>query len=108
MRWLILAVLAALVSLTPAAQETDGTPRTVYHVLRDNRGGALAFINPVTGDEQRVLASGERFTVVRGGVIWWDSDAGQVMWAGMDTLDASAHPFIQLRPGDSRVDWAVS
>ncbi|MCU0466154.1 MAG: hypothetical protein MUF38_16500 [Anaerolineae bacterium] len=108
MRWLVLAVLAVLVNLTPAAQETDGTPRTVYHVLRDNRGGALAFIDPVTGEEQRVLASGERFTIVRGGVIWWDSDAGQVMWAGMDTLDASAHPFIQLRPGDSRVDWAVS
>lgn len=96
-----------LVSLTAQAQQATPTPQTVYQVWRDTRAGVLVFIDPATGQEQRLPASGERFTAVRGGVLWWDGSAGQVMWATPDGL-VRPHPFIQLRAGDSRVDWVAS
>lgn len=86
----------------------DDAPRTLYHALYDQRGGTMVFINPATGEETRVLANGERFTAVYGGVLWWDDATRQVMWATpLDGL-VRPHPFIQIRTGDSRVDWAAS
>jgi len=83
-------------------------PMYRYQALRDVRGGALVFINPATGHEQRLLASGERFIAMRGGVLWWDNTTHVVMWATPEDGLVRPHPFIQPRDGDSRVDWVVS
>jgi len=104
---LILSLLAALTLIGLSAHAQDA-PLVVYHALRDVRGGALVFINPATGEEQRLLASGERFTAMRGGVLWWDGATRQVMWATPDDSLMRLHPFIQPREGDSRLDWVIS
>lgn len=91
--------------LASTAQES---PQQSYQVMHDGRSGALVFINPVTGDDTRVLAQGERFSAVQGGVLWWDDSTRQVMWATPEDGLVRPHPFIQIRPQDSRVDWAIS
>jgi len=104
---LILGLLAAF-ALIGVASNAQDAPSQVYHALRDGRGGALVFINPATGQEQRLLAAGERFTSLRGGVLWWDGATHQAMWATPDDGLIRPHPFIQPRASDSRIDWVVS
>lgn len=104
-RWAMMLVCALVMSLAVHAQDT---PTRTYQVMYDRRGAALVFINPVSGQETRLPASGERFTAMRGGVLWWDATTRQVMWATPDDGLVRPHPFIQIRPTDSRVDWAVS
>lgn len=67
----------------------------------------LIFINLLSGERTTIGAEGEQFTLTNGGVIFLDSQAGQVKLAKADGIIRD-HPFIHASSDARRVDWVVS
>ena len=114
MKYLLLLYLACLFttaalgqdSASPAVQSNNWD---VFLQRNDGeqRGTDLIFIDSLTGEANRLSTSGERFTLVDGGVIFFDIDDAQVKLAKPDGVIRD-HPFISKSAGDYRVDWVVS
>ncbi len=68
---------------------------------------ALVFVDLATGEQHRVEIEGERFTVVPGAIMLFDTRNRVVELIGADGRSRQ-HPFITLTASESRVDWAIS
>ena len=67
----------------------------------------LIFVNALTGEENELEHYGQRYTIVRDSVIFWDYSRQRVMIAETDG-GLREHPFIQPNLETLRIDWAVS
>jgi len=67
----------------------------------------VIFIDLLSGDQSALSASGERFTLTKGGVIFFDTIERQVKLTKVDGIIRD-HPFINANSETQRVDWAVS
>ena len=67
----------------------------------------VIFIDILSGDRSTLSATGERFTLTSGGVIFFDTSERQVKLAKADGI-IRAHPYIFVSPETRRVDWALS
>ncbi|RMG72174.1 MAG: hypothetical protein D6711_13560 [Chloroflexi bacterium] len=68
---------------------------------------SLTFIHTTDGENVTVPVSGERFTIIQDGVMYFDTQRGRVMIIYPDGRQVE-HPFIQPTPESRRVDWVVS
>lgn len=74
----------------------------------DNSGlDRLIFVDMLTGDEVEVEVYGERYTLLRRSVLFYDRDQREVRVVTPDGA-LRAHPFIRMESGDRRVDWVVA
>jgi hypothetical protein len=117
--WLMVLVVLSSLAITQtnqAQQPPDITQHTYeIYVSRATDPGQrdrLFFLDVLTGETVELITSGERYTPLSGGVIFYEPAIRQVMLAAPDgTL--RAHPFIQLQSTQRtdrarRVDWIVS
>ncbi len=94
MNWLVVLLLLLLV---PAEAQYD------VFLLQNTE---LVFVDLLTGEETVVPTSGERYTVMPDGILFYDPGRREVMVATPDG-SITPHPFIQMRSGDRRIDWHV-
>lgn len=67
----------------------------------------LIFINLLSGERTTIGALGQQFTLTSKGIIYLDSQSGQVKLAKADGIIRD-HPFIHVSSDLRRVDWVVS
>jgi hypothetical protein len=67
----------------------------------------LVFVDLNSGEQTRVEANGERFTVVGGSVMFFDARIRSVKLATPDGR-IEEHPFMMLTGNETRIEWAVS
>jgi hypothetical protein len=94
--------LLLLLTVTPIAAQGSAA----VFVDRSS-AAALVFVDLNTGEETRVEASGERFTVVGSSVMFFDTRNRSVKLASVDG-EIAAHPFIVLSANETRAEWAIS
>ena len=70
-------------------------------------GTVLVFVDLLTGETSAFNTQGERFSLVDGGVIYFDRAEKQVKLAKPES-GLRDHPFVSMASGDYRVDWVVS
>lgn len=101
--WLL--ILFSSISANPTTAQ-DNAPYQVF-VTRGGDGSRLTFVNMLTGQEINTAVTGERFTILRDGVLYFDRAANRVKIATPqgDIID---HPFIQPTPEARRIDWLVT
>jgi hypothetical protein len=113
----LIALCGLAVTRTVQAQQPPDITHHTYEIYLDRatdsgQSDRLLFLDVLTGDIAEIRTSGERYTPLSGGVIFYDPVTMQVMLAAPDgTLQA--HPFVQLQSAQSnnrarRVDWIVS
>ncbi len=98
--------LAGLVS----AQETTEQPPHQAFVQRDIDSAGqdrLIFVDTTTGDQTPLSVTGERYTIIDGGVLFLDTSVNRVKVAKPDGT-VTDYPFIQPTFSTRRVDWVVS
>ena len=78
-------------------------------VFIERSGGEtrLMFIDILTGEIAARNTSGERYTLLNNGVLYFDANDRQVKLAKPDGA-VGVHPFIAMTSDAYRVDWAVS
>ena len=79
----------------------------VKHDSEESGSAQLVFINLLTGESTIVGINGERFTLVDGGVIYFDRDERQVKFSTPDGRVAD-HGFMTMPLDAERIDWIVS
>ena len=79
----------------------------VKHDSEESGSAQLVFINLLTGESTIVGNNGERFTLVDGGVIYFDRDEKQVKFSTPDGRVAD-HEFMTMPLDAERIDWIVS
>jgi hypothetical protein len=93
------------------AQDFEDTPHLwQVFVQRNVDGGGsdrLTFVDLLTGAEAGVTITGERYTLDRTSVIFFDRGTRRVM-AALPDGRVNAHPFIQPERSSHRIDWLVS
>jgi len=92
------------------AQDAIATTHVWEVFLRRGAAGAadsLTFVDVITGDETPVNLTGERYTIVGNGVMYYDRVAQRVMMVYPDGK-TTEHPFIQPGSETRRVDWQLS
>ncbi len=109
--WLALA-LALLAGMTLGTESEDDPARHPWYVFHQRSTDAipldrLIFLDMLTGQEIAVRVDGERYTPVRDAVLYFDRSQQQVMLATPDG-ERRPHPFIQMAPGEQRVDWVIA
>jgi len=107
---LLSAILAALFCQPALAQEAIAQPAWQVFVSRDADATGqdrLVFLNLVTGEETTALATGERYTIVDGAVLFYAPDEARIKLAQPNGL-VSDHPFIQPQANTRRIDWLLS
>ena len=67
----------------------------------------LIFLDVLTGETVAFNTAGERYTLLGGGVLYFDISDGQVKLAAPGG-NIQQHPFITISSDAERVDWAVS
>ncbi len=96
-----LATLLALLAVT-----THAHAQTTWEVYLDHgeTADAVVFVNPLSGAQRAATVTGERYTVLPDGLLFYDIEnaAARLMRPDGSVED---HPFIT--PGGYRVDWAV-
>lgn len=112
MLWLLIASL----SLPLAAQPADPTPSAVpvphpRHVFIE-RGqadapDALLFLDLITGESTRVPVTGERYTLLTDGVLFYDP-ARQRMRVALPDGRVRDHSVMQPPENARRIDWVTS
>lgn len=108
-----LLLLAALLLAGPAAAQPDtdfsGHPLQVFLERDIDRAGTdrLLFVDTLTGESTPVEVNGERYTLARRAVLYYDAAARRVMLARPDGSTAE-HPFMQPGPQTRRLDWLLS
>ena len=115
MRPLIIALLLLFLWLVPAASQETAQPTFDNHtwdvfIERDtsnDESDTLLFIDVLTGETVSVETTGERYTPLPKGVIFFDWVEKQVKWVTPDGL-IQDHPFIIFSFGVRRIDWVVS
>lgn len=113
MRLLLVAILllvegAALAQDLPRPDAKPGSWE--IFLRRDAVNGNLTdliFVNLLTGASYENSTQGERFSVVDGGVIYYDRGAAQIKLARPAEAPRD-HPFISQSADDHRVDWVVA
>lgn len=106
--WTIALVCFALFGGGARAQ--FDAPPTLIFLVRDVDGAGgdrLVWIDQLTGSERRIDVDGDRYTVLPGGVMYWDAARARVMFADR-AGNVGEHPFIQPSVGARRIDWALS
>ena len=114
MKSILLVILFWLLTIQSYSQETV-QPESQQHswdvfIKRQAANPALTdviFIDLLSGDESTLSASGERFTLTNGGVVFLDSAERQVKLAKADGIIRD-HPYINLPSEAHLVEWAVS
>jgi len=107
---LLILLLLPIASLH-ARQNFEGVPH-IWQVFlqRDvETGGAdrITFVDLLTAEQTALVVDGERYTLMRGSVLYLDRITRRVMLAFPDG-DSREHPFIQPDAQTRRVDWLLS
>ncbi|MEO8392610.1 MAG: hypothetical protein ABI700_06425 [Chloroflexota bacterium] len=85
------------------AQDSTTDPQQVFLLS----GNQLIFVDLLAGTSSKIPVNGDHFTVVKGGVMFFDRTRHRVMIAAPDgTL--TEHPFIQPAETVTRIDWNIS
>ncbi|MBW4437041.1 MAG: hypothetical protein KME04_07895 [Pleurocapsa minor GSE-CHR-MK-17-07R] len=101
-------LLAAGLLLTGGVlAQTAGTIQVFFERTQSANAGQLIFENVLTGVRDTADAAGTGFATAGDAVLYFDRETGLVMRATPDE-QPEAHPFMQMRPGDTRIDWAAS
>ncbi len=106
---LVIFCVGILIAGSVGAQSTPEPGGDQVFVQRDANGtqDQLLFVGLVDGTQTSVLVDGERYTPVRGAVLFFDRSTGRVRLARADG-SVQDHPFIQPTVGARRIDWALS
>lgn len=111
MRTLVLLGLVLMALAPLQAQETilpEQNQRSWDVFVQGQPGQTkLVFVDILTGERVAFNTRGERYTLLEGWVMYFDSEARQVKMARPGE-PIRQHPFIIMSPDDYRVDWAVS
>lgn len=110
-----LSLLILLVLATPVFCQDVAQPVLQRHTwdvfARQNAENParteLIFIDLLSGGRATISAAGERFTLTKSGVIYFDPGERQVKLAKADGTVRN-HPFIRASADTHRVDWVVS
>lgn len=110
-----LVVILALLHTVSAFGQDNAQPELQLHswdvfTKRNTENANLTdviFIDLLSGDQSAFSAMGERFTLAKTGVIFYDSAERQVKLGKADGVIRD-HPFIHLTAESHRVDWAIS
>jgi hypothetical protein len=100
---LIAIALLFLLSISSAAAQSGASA-----VFLDRTGApSLVFVDLNSGEQTRVDANGERFTVLSDSVIFFDARNRSVKVVSADG-QIETHPFLTLTGAETRVEWVVS
>jgi len=107
-----LIVLLLMILITSSSAHAQGITRNTWEVYLQRGIGAegadrLTFIDVLLGEQVRVEAFGERYTILGNTVLYFDYRNQRVMQATAAGTTLP-HPFIRLENGATRVDWVVS
>ena len=111
--WLIVAGIFALMTAGAAAQAESLPPASaaVYDVfvtaLDDDKTAALTFLDSLSGEATTLRLSGERFTLLGDGVLYFDAATATVRYA-TPAGAIGEHDFIRANADAERVDWVIS
>lgn len=101
MRAAISGLLLLLIAVSTGAQGGAA-------VFLDRSGTtSLVFVDLNSGEQTRIEANGERFTVLGDSVLFFDTRNRSVKLASPDGK-ITAHPYIVLTASETRAEWAVS
>lgn len=108
------ALLLLMLSAASMAQESNpliDLPNRTWEVFleRGSTGGSdrIIFIDVLTGFQVRADVSGERYTLLEDGVLYFDPGQQRVMYVDSSGVPRP-HEFIVLQVNARRIDWAVS
>ncbi len=110
-----LVVILALLLTVPTIGQDNAQPEPQLHSwdVFTKRNAEIAtltdviFIDLLSGDQSTFSTTGERFTLAKNGVIFFDLTERQVKLGKADGVIRD-HPFIHLTTESHRVDWAIS
>lgn len=114
MKFCLIIILALLPAVSAYSQD-NAQPELQLHswdvFTRHNAENEtltdVIFIDLLSGDQSAFRAPGERFTLAKTGVIFFDFAERQVKLGKADGVIRD-HPFIHLTTESHRVDWAIS
>jgi hypothetical protein len=107
--WLLAGMPVSADEQMPREDDIRNHPWYVF-LQRDLAGGGadqLIFVDMLTGEEITIAVSGERYTLLRRSVLFFDRASRRVMLA-TPFGDLVEHPFVQLDEDARRVDWIVA
>jgi hypothetical protein len=105
-RLLTLTVLLWMMSGVIAQDNPRNHPFYVF-IQPETSRQQLIFVDSLTGDQQTLNVTGERFTIAGRSVVYFDPAAREVMVAAPDG-ELSPHPFMQMPDGAARIDWVAT
>lgn len=106
---LLLSLLLLLLPLHAQEDDVRNHPWQVFVEADIDETGLdrLIMVDMLTGNDLRFEVYGERFTIYKRSVLFFDQLNRRVMLAAPDG-ELREHPFIQLPPDARRVDWVIS
>jgi len=108
LRRLLMVSVFFMCLLFSYAQEGSDTPFQVFLDRNADEAGQdqLIFLNLVTGEETTTNVDGERFTTLNNSIMYLELGSRRVKIVTPDG-QLRDHPFVQLRTGDTRIDWVL-
>lgn len=109
---LLLISISIIQAQTPTL-EPSATPNAgghlvdVYLTRLPDGSDELTLIDVLTGQTQRVTATGERYTIAGNVIVFFDYVTQKVMMLTSSGF-VLPHPFITLEAGAKRVDWVIA
>lgn len=111
--WIFISLTLLLISNSTLAQEDD-TPELassgwqvfVEYGIDSTGRNRLIFVNPLTGGETEIEHYGERYSIFRETVMYFDYSQQRVILAQPDGTQRN-HPFIQPNVETISVDWVI-
>jgi hypothetical protein len=102
------AAVLLMLLLCGAGVRAQTADAPLYALLVPGSGSdTLAFIDPLSGTETRLVVSGRGYTFTGDAVLFYDTAARRVRIATPDGI-VRDHPFAQPTPDARRIDWAWS
>ena len=104
-----LLAVSALRAQDTVTSDAESQSWDVFVKYNDSQSGTaeLVFFNLLTGEATSISSSGERFTLVDEGVIYFDRGEKQVKFVAADGR-VSDHGLMNMPADALRIDWIVS
>lgn len=107
MRRLLLGIVFAIVSLSPALAQASAWQVFILRGIEADGADRLIFVNLISAEETEVAVDGTNYTVLPNGVLFRDTETNRALVASPNGQVAQ-HPLIDLGEFARRVDWTAS